>query len=129
MAGVNSKSLEISDHNLETFSIFWLDEQVNATEDNRRTQLKLREIINHLKTFDDQNQCHQKILSLSTQDRLVLIVSGRCGRQLVPQIHHLRQVSSIYVYCMDKKANELESCKPDGYPAPEPTRTWVRVKF
>ena len=59
-----------------------------------------------MKTFDDQNQCLQRILSLSTQDRLVLIVSGRCGRQLVPQIHHLRQVSSIYVYCMDKKANE-----------------------
>jgi len=106
MAGVNSKSLQISNENLETFSIFWLDAKVNANEDNRRTQLKLREIINHLKTFDDQNQCHQKILSLSPQDRLVLIVSGRCGRQLVPQIHHLRQVSSIYVYCMDKKANE-----------------------
>ena len=107
MAGVNSKSLQISNENLETFSIFWLDAKVNANEDNRRTQLKLREIINHLKTFDDQNQCHQKILSLSPQDRLVLIVSGRCGRQLVPQIHHLRQVSSIYVYCMDKKTNEL----------------------
>ena len=107
MAGVNSKSLEISDHNLETFSIFWLDAKVNTTEDNRNTQLKLREIINHLKTFDDQDECHQRILSLSTQDRLILIVSGRCGRQLVPQIHHLRQVSSIYVYCMDKKANEL----------------------
>jgi len=106
MAGVNSKSLEISNENLETFSIFWLDEQVNTTEDNRNTQLKLKEIINHLKTFDDQNECLQRILSLSTQDRLVLIVSGRCGRQLVPQIHHLRQVSSIYVYCMDKKANE-----------------------
>ena len=107
MAGVNSKSLEISDHNLETFSIFWLDAKVNTTEDNRNTQLKLREIINHLKTFDDQDECYQRILSLSTQDRLILIVSGRCGRQLVPQIHHLRQVSSIYVYCMDKKANEL----------------------
>ena len=129
MGGNNSKPLEISDENLETFSMFWLDAQVNTTEDNRNTQLKLREIINHLKTFDDQGECHQRILSLSQEDRLVLIVSGRCGRQLVPQIHHLRQVSSIYVYCMDKKANELESCKPDGYPAPEPTRTWVRVKF
>ena len=106
MAGVNSKSLQISNDNLETFSIFWLDAEVNTTEDNRNTQLKLREIINHLKTFDDLGECYQKILSLSTQDRLVLIVSGRCGRQLVPQIHHLRQVSSIYVYCMDKKANE-----------------------
>ena len=106
MDGINSKPFEISNDNLETFSIFWLDVQVNTTEDNQHTQLKLREIINHLKTFDDQGECHQRILSLSTQDRLVLIVSGRCGRQLVPQIHHLRQVSSIYVYCMDKKANE-----------------------
>ena len=106
MAGLNSKSSQIFDDNLETFSIFWLDAQVNAIEDNRLTQLKLREISNHLKTFDDQDECYQRILSLSPQDRLVLIVSGRCGRQLVPQIHHLQQVSSIYVYCMDKKANE-----------------------
>jgi len=107
MAGVNSKSLQVSNDNLETFSIFWLDEQVDKTEENRNTQLILREIINHLKTFDDQQECYQRILSLSQEDRLILIVSGRCGRQLVPQIHHLRQVSSIYVYCMDKKANEL----------------------
>jgi len=107
MACINSKSLQISNDNLETFSIFWLDEQVNKTEENRNTQLILREIINHLKTFDDQDECHQRILSLSTQDRLILIVSGRCSRQLVPPIHHLRQVSSIYIYCMDKKANEL----------------------
>ena len=76
MAGVNSKSLQISNENLETFSIFWLDEQVNATEHNRNTQLKLREIINHLKTFDDLGECYQRILSLSQEDRLVLIVSG-----------------------------------------------------
>ena len=107
MGSDNSKSLQISDENLETFSIFFVDPQVNETEDNRNAQFELKQIINHLKTFDDQNQCHQKILSLSQEDRLILIVSGRCGRQLVPQIHHLRQVSSIYVYCMDKKTNEL----------------------
>ena len=99
MADVNSKSFQTFDvnENLETFSIFWLDEQVNITEDNRHTQLKLREIINHLKTFDNLYRCHRQILSLSAQDRLVFIVSGRCGRQLVPQIHCLRQLSSIYV--------------------------------
>ncbi|CAF1301007.1 unnamed protein product [Rotaria sordida] len=58
----------------------WLDAQVNATEDNRNTQRKLGEIINHLKTFDDENLCHQNISSLFPQDRLVLIISGRCGR-------------------------------------------------
>jgi hypothetical protein len=106
MGALHSKTSHSHDDNLETFSLLWLDAQVNTTEDNRQTQLKLRQIINHLKTFDDQQQCHRHILSLSPQDRLVLIVSGRYGRELVPQIHQLRQLSSIYVYCRDKQANE-----------------------
>jgi hypothetical protein len=106
MGDTNSKPFQTHDGNLETFSLVWLDAQVNTTEDNRQTQLILRQIINHLKTFDDQQQCHQYILSLSPQDRLVLIISGRFGRQLIPQIHQLRQLSSVYVYCMDKQANE-----------------------
>jgi hypothetical protein len=64
------------DDNLETFSLVWLDTQVNTTEQNQRAQKKLRQIINHLKIFDDLDQCQQYILSLSSQDRLVLIVSG-----------------------------------------------------
>jgi hypothetical protein len=106
MANVNSKVAETHDDNLESFSIFWLDPQVNTTEENRKAQHKLRQIINHLKTFDDQNQCQQFILSLAPEDRLILIVSGRCGKQLIPQIHPLQQFSSIYIYCMDKTANE-----------------------
>ncbi|CAF1118927.1 unnamed protein product [Rotaria sordida] len=35
-----------------------------------------------------------------------MIVSGRLGREIVPSIHKLRQVISIYVYCMDKRSNE-----------------------
>ena len=106
MAGVNSKVAQTHDDNLESFSIFWLDAQVNTTEENKKAQIKLRQTINHLKTFEDQNQCQQHILSMSQQDRLILIVSGRSGKQLVPQIHPLRQVSSIYVYCLDKNAHE-----------------------
>ena len=106
MAGVNSKVAGIHDDNLESFSIFWLDAQVDTTEENRKAQQKLRQIINHLRTFDDQSQCQQFILSMPPEDRLILIISGRCGRELVPQIHQFRQLSSIYVYCFDKKANE-----------------------
>jgi len=97
---------QVHDDNLETVSLLWLDADVNTTEENRLTQLELRQIINHLKTFDDQQQCHQHILSIPVQDRVILVVSGRLGRQLVPQIHHLRQISSIYIYCMDKEGNE-----------------------
>jgi hypothetical protein len=106
MSDINSKVSYSYEDNLETFSLVWLDTQVNTTEYNRQTQEELRQIINHLKTFDDRQRCHDYITSLSAQDRLILIVSGQLGRQLIPQIHHLRQISSIYVFCMNKQANE-----------------------
>ncbi|CAF5071208.1 unnamed protein product, partial [Rotaria sp. Silwood1] len=35
-----------------------------------------------------------------------MIVSGQLGQEIVPSIHKLQQVVSIYVYCMNKKKNE-----------------------
>ena len=47
--------------------------------------LKKNRNCSNLKIFDDQDECQQRILSLSLEDR---------------------QVSSIYVFCMDNKVNE-----------------------
>lgn len=94
------------DDNLESFALFWLDAQIDTKEENRQAQKQLRNIINYLKTFDDANNCEEYILSISPQDRIVLIVSGQLGRIIVPRIHHLRQILSIYIYCMNKQINE-----------------------
>ncbi len=107
----NDKSSTNDDNNhLEIFSLIWLDDNVNAKE-SRDTQQKLRSIINHLKIFQDVQECQRYIEQRSKQDRLVLIVSGQLGQKVVPSIHKLRQVSSIYVYCKDKKSNEQRAYK------------------
>ncbi|CAF1429283.1 unnamed protein product [Adineta steineri] len=90
---------------LEIFSLIWLDADVNV-KDTRDTEVKLRSIINHIKKFQDVKQCQHYIEQTSHEDRLVIIVSGRLGREIVPYIHQLRQVISIYVYCMNKTSNE-----------------------
>ncbi len=79
--------------------------------EGRNTEQKLRSIINQLKKFQDVEQCQQYIEQTSQKDRLVLIVSGRLGWEIVPSIHNIRQVISIYVYCMDKERNEQWACK------------------
>jgi len=107
MGATSSKAEELGkNNNLETFSLIWLDAQVHKIEENRQAQIQLRNIINHLKTFDNENDCQKYILSISPQDRVVLIVSGQLGRAIVPHVHDLRQIISIYIYCMDKHANE-----------------------
>lgn len=87
----------------ELFCLLWLDSNPDESQD---TEQKLRSVINHLEKYQNIPQCQRYIRQTSIADRVVLITSGRLGREIVPTIHHLRQIISIYIYCMDKKANE-----------------------
>jgi hypothetical protein len=101
-----ASTAELTNTIAESVIAIWLDAEVNIKEENREAQKKLRTIISRLKTFESRNECEKYIRSISSAERLLLIVSGRFGRELVPDIHSLSQVTSIYVYCRDKKANE-----------------------
>jgi hypothetical protein len=94
------------DDNLPIYPLIWLDRLVNISEENLDGQKLIRSSIDNLKTFENVNKCEEYIRSISSDERIILIVSGRLGREITPRIHELRQVSSIYVYCLDKSANE-----------------------
>ncbi|CAF1502311.1 unnamed protein product [Adineta steineri] len=100
----------ISDQELEIFCIVWLDNYTDNT-DSRHTEQQLRSVINRLKKFQDVQQCKTYIEERSPTDRLIMIVSGRLGREIVPLIQKVLQVISIYVYCMDKEGNKEWSSK------------------
>jgi hypothetical protein len=104
--GQNTSTNTSNDDNVDSFTAVWLDAEVNTNFENRKTEQKLRALINPLKTFDSKNPCEKYIRSVSSKEQILLIISGRLGRELVPQIHQLPQVISIYVYCKDKNANE-----------------------
>ncbi len=91
--------------NLESFACLWLDQNVDSTQDNRDTLQELRQVINHLCTFRNSDDCEQYIREI-TQEKVVLIVSGSLGRQVVPRLHDLPQFSACYVFCQDEKGNK-----------------------
>jgi hypothetical protein len=88
--------------NLESFTCVWLDQAVDKTEDNRETEQRLRQIINHLYTCDDKDKCERYIRDI-IQEKIVFIVSGAFGQDLIPRIHNLSQLSACYVFCGNKK--------------------------
>ncbi|CAF4930384.1 unnamed protein product [Rotaria sp. Silwood1] len=96
---------DIDDQSLEIFCIIWLDDNIQA-KDNRDTEQKLRSIINRFKKFQDLEQCQKYIEQRSQNERVVMVVSGRLGQAIVPSIHKIRQIISIYVYCIDKERNK-----------------------
>ncbi len=90
--------------NLEDFSLVWCDENV-ASEENERIQLELRKSINFLKTYQTIVVCKMYVQQC-TQTKIVLIVAGGLGQILVPEVHNLPHILSIYVYCRNKAKHE-----------------------
>lgn len=83
----------------------WLDQSVDTSDDNIELQEQLRNIVNDLRTFDNIQQC-EEFIRKNTDKKIVLIVSGSFGREIVPRLHDVHQFSGCYVYCRDKQANK-----------------------
>ncbi|CAF3732894.1 unnamed protein product [Rotaria sp. Silwood1] len=113
---LSTTTTDKDDKNFEIFSLIWLEKDVNANENNRKTQQKLRKSINFIKTFDDVKKCEQWIgrrIQQSAEEKIILIVSDSYGCEIVPRIYELPQLVAIYVYCRVKMTNKkwLENYK------------------
>lgn len=92
--------------NLETFSLVWFDKHANNNQDDINIEQELRNIINHLKTFDSEQTFREYIEQRSEQERLILIINNSSGYKLIPHIHQLRQVYTIYIHCENTLLDE-----------------------
>ncbi|UJR30326.1 hypothetical protein I4U23_017863 [Adineta vaga] len=93
--------------NLETFLLVWLDPNVDSSKENLHTQKRLREILTCLITFDNVNACEKWLKKCYSDEKIILIVSGSYGQEIVPRIHYLSNIVSIHIYCLDVHRNQL----------------------
>ncbi len=90
-----------SEENKAPYLFFLLDADVrNALE----LQNALKNIVNNyeLKIFEELEEC-QKTSRVSVGKVVILIASHNHGMQLVPNIHDLQQISTIYIYSSNNK--------------------------
>lgn len=90
---------------LQPSTILWLEQDINR-EDNRQAKQRLTALASNLIPFESQQEC-EEYLRWTPHDRYMLIVTGRLGKELVPRIHNLPQLSSIYIFCGHKQVHEL----------------------
>ena len=83
-----------------------LEAKANATTPEEQRKNKK---INDGMAFSDVGKCEEYI-SKKSKNQLVLVASGRSGQTLVPRIHQLSQVISIYIFCMDKMSHDKWAC-------------------
>ncbi|UJR30287.1 hypothetical protein I4U23_017825 [Adineta vaga] len=65
----------------------------------------LRRCVNDLNTYIDSDQCIQFIETIKDR-KACMIISGSLGQLIVPQVHDLSQVDSIFIFCGNKQRHE-----------------------
>ena len=86
--------------------IVWLDSNYDDKRDDcRNTVRQLCNIVNTINTFTDGQECIQ-FLQDTADEKIYIIISGALGKQIVPRVHNLSQVDSIFIFCGNKKYHE-----------------------
>ncbi|CAF2156103.1 unnamed protein product [Rotaria magnacalcarata] len=98
-----------NDENLEELSMIWLDSNIHKNEDCLEMLTTLRSVINYLKVFDNISECIAYINSITTETKILFIVSAELGESVISEIYHSPNIVSIYVFCYDKIKHEIWS--------------------
>jgi tetratricopeptide (TPR) repeat protein len=86
--------------------LIWLDNNmVHNSVDYQKTITELRCVVNTIKTYMDSAQCIQFIERMGDEKACILI-SGSLGQHVVPCIHNMSQVHSIFIFCSDRTTHE-----------------------
>jgi hypothetical protein len=87
--------------------LIWLDSNIdeNNSEDCRNTVTQLQRVVNSVNTFSNEEQC-MAFLMEKKDEKACMLISGSLGQHIVPQVHDMSQVDSIFIFCGNKAWHE-----------------------
>lgn len=92
--------------NTDSLSIVWLDTNLHQRPSNIDTEIKLKNLIHYIRVFDRVDACERYIKQIGRmnnneyirQEKLLVIISTSLAPTIIPHLHDLSQVKSIYIY-------------------------------
>jgi hypothetical protein len=84
--------------------LIWLDSNIdeNNSEDCRKTIAQLRRVVNSVNIFTNEEQC-LAFLTEKKDEKACMLISGSLGQHIIPQVHDMPQVDSIFIFCDNKE--------------------------
>ena len=96
--------------------LIWLDNTISDdSADCRNIISHLRRVVNSINIFNDSDQCVQFLIEMA-DEKACLIISDSLGHIVVPLIHSMSQVDSIFIFSMNQEYHE------------QWTKDWTKIK-
>jgi hypothetical protein len=88
------------EENKEDFALVWLDENIDDSPDSLQTQMRLRNVINYCQFYTNTQLCLDFMRTVNSE-KIFLVISGFLARNILPKIHSLRSVASVFLFCVN----------------------------
>ncbi|CAF1186881.1 unnamed protein product [Adineta steineri] len=106
----------INIQHMQNVLLMWLDSNIDKTNGDCQNKIKkLRCVVNDISTYTDGDQCLEFIQTI-VDNKVCMIISGSLGQHIVPRVHNMPQVDSIFIFCSNKKYHE------------QWTKDWSKIK-
>ncbi|CAF1252978.1 unnamed protein product [Adineta steineri] len=100
----------------QNYLLIWVDASIDLKNKNCQDILnQLKNVINNVNLCTQPDQCIQ-LLNQIDNERAFVIISSAIGQHLVPEIHDLPQLDTIYIFCDNKSKHH------------EWTQNWIKIK-
>ncbi len=91
---------------VQNFSLIWLDVDIDQSrEDCQNTLAQLQNVVNDVNIFTQQDKCIDFLTGVDDM-KTFLILGDTLGSQIVPLIHNIPQLHSIYIFSGNKFHDE-----------------------
>ena len=92
---------------VENVLLIWLDNNIDNNSINCQNIItQLQHTVNSIKTFINVEACLEFLKNIENE-KICMIISGSLAQDIVPQIHNMSQVDTIFIFCGNKKLHEL----------------------
>ncbi len=86
------------DENKEDLTLVWLDGNIDDSPASLHTQMRLRNVINYCQFYTD-TQLGLDFMRTVNNEKILLVVSEILAHSILPQIHSLRSIDSVFICC------------------------------
>ena len=91
---------------IQNVLLIWLDSNIDEnSSDCQNTITRLRRAVNVVNIYTDGDQCVQFLQDMGNE-KACMIISGALGQHMMPRVHDLSPVDSIFIFCSNKTYHE-----------------------
>jgi hypothetical protein len=98
--------LNVNKNKIDDMTLIWLDNSISQSDDNYYSMNKLCCLIQNIRTFSQIDR-FIKYLNDELNEKIILIVSGSLGCEIIPKIHNYYLIDSIYIFCQNQTKHRL----------------------